>query len=89
MARSSTEAEYRSVATTAQELEGVRSLLTELGVDVPAPLTILTDYIGATFIARNPIFHLKSKHVAMDLHFVRERTEKGTLKVIHIPGIDQ
>lgn len=44
--RSSTETEYRSVATTAQELEPIRSLLMKLRVEVPNPLTILTCNIG-------------------------------------------
>lgn len=86
MARSSTEAEYRAIATTVEELEGVKSLLTELGIEVKLPLKILTDNKGASFIANNPIGHMKLKHVAMDLGFIRERTEKGSLTVEHIPG---
>lgn len=75
--------------TTAQETEAVRSLLMELRVTVPALLKILSDNLGATFVAHNPLCHLKLKHVAMDLHFVRERTENGYLAVLHIPGKDQ
>lgn len=86
LARSSTEAEYRAIATTVEELEGIKALLTELGVEVETPLKILTDNKGASFIANNPIGHMKLKHVAMDLGFIRERTDNGTLTVDHIPG---
>lgn len=80
--RSSTEAEYRAIATTVEEVEPVRTLLTELGIDVPVPLKILSDNLGATFIAQNPVCHTKLKHV-------REKVEKGSLQVEHISGIQQ
>lgn len=89
LARSSTEAEYRAVATITQEVESVRSTLQELGVQVPRPIKILTDNIGASFIAKNPIAHSKLKHVALDLHFVREKAENGEIIVIHIPSEEQ
>lgn len=89
VARSSTEAEYRAIATVTQELEVVRSMLFELMVKVPFPLKVFTDNLGASFIARNPINHIRLKLVALDLHFVRERMEKGELVVEHIPGMEQ
>lgn len=57
--RSSTEAEYRTIATTKQEIEvvSIRSSLLELGVQVPFPMKIYTNNLGASFIARNPIAH--------------------------------
>lgn len=69
---SSTEAEYRVVTTTTQEIEAIRSLLEELGITVPVLMMILSNNLGATFIAQNPIRHIKLKHVALDLHFMRE-----------------
>lgn len=89
VARSSTKAEYNAIATTTQEVEVVRTMLQELGVQVPFPLKIFTDNLGASFIARNPIAHICLKHVTLDLHFVCERTEKGELIVEHIPGTKQ
>jgi len=89
LARSSTEAEYRAVATTVEEAEGIRSLLSELDIKVPLPINILTDNRGASFIANNPICHSKMKHVAMDFHFVREKSEAGIIKVDHISGKSQ
>lgn len=89
VARSSTEAEYRVIGTTTQELEVVQSSLQKLGVPIPFPMVIFTDNLGASFIVRNPIVHIRLKHVALDLHFVRERTEKGELIVNHIPESQQ
>lgn len=73
---SSMEAEYRAIATTTQEVEAVRFTLQELGVLIPFPLVIFTDNLDASFIARNLI-----AHICLDLHFVREQTEKGEVIV--------
>lgn len=84
--RSNTEVEYRVVMTTTQEIEAVRSMLGELSMKVPTPMTILMDNLSTSFIAWNPIGHIRLKHVALDLHFVRERMESGDLIVKHIIG---
>jgi len=79
----------RAKAATVPEGEAVRQILIELGVTVTKPITVLSDNQGATFITRNPIGHSKLKHVALDLHFVREKVEKGDIVVRHIPGTEQ
>lgn len=86
LARSSTEAEYRAIATTTQEVEAVRLALVELGLEVPRPMVILSDNMGATFIAENPIGHIKLKHVVLDLYFVREKVQNEEIIVKHVPG---
>lgn len=58
VARSSTEAEYRAVANAASELCWIISLLTELGVRLPAALVIYCDNIGATHLSATPSFTL-------------------------------
>lgn len=88
LARPITEAEYWSIATTV-ELEGIKALLTELGVTVPLPIQLISDNQSTTFIANNLICHTKLKHVAMDFRFVREKTEQVSLVVKHIPGTVQ
>ena len=72
VARSSTEAEYKAVATTASEVIWLSSLLKELRVSCPSPPTIYCDNIGATYLCSNPVFHSRMKHIAIDFHFVRE-----------------
>lgn len=70
VARSSTEAEYCSVATTAAEASWVCSLLHELGIPIPTIPTIYCDNIDATYFCANPVFHSRMKHIALDYHFV-------------------
>ena len=89
IARSSTEAEYRSVANTSSELKWIMSFLHELGIQLRHPPTIYCDNVGATYLCVNPVFHSRMKHVALDYHFIRNQVRSGTLRVIHVSTRDQ
>lgn len=70
VARSSTEAEYRSAAATAAELRWIVNVLGELGLSSSALPVIYCDNVGATNLCSNPMFHSRMKHVALDYHFI-------------------
>ncbi|GKV47491.1 hypothetical protein SLEP1_g54392 [Rubroshorea leprosula] len=89
VARSSTKAEYRALAATASELIWVRNLLSELGVSVPRSPAIFCDNVSATYLSVNPVLHSRMKHIAIDLHFVRDLVDRGFLHVSHISTRDQ
>ena len=89
IARSSTEAEYRSVADTASELSWVYSLLNELHQPISHTPVIYCDNIGSTQLSSNPVFHSRMKHVSIDFHFIRERVQSGKLRVCHVASEDQ
>lgn len=88
VARSSTEAEYRSVAQAAAEVMWLINLLGELGIKPQTP-TLFCDNIGATYLCSNPVFHSRMKHIALDFHYVRQLVQMGKLKVSHISTKDQ
>lgn len=80
VARSSTEAEYRAIATAASETIWIQSLLRELSITITQP-TIYCDNIGATYLSPNPVFHSRMKHLALHYHFVREKVSSGLLQL--------
>jgi histone deacetylase 1/2 len=88
VARSSTEAEYRSMANTTAELMWIQSLLQELQVPYHTP-TLLCDNLSAVSLAHNPILHARTKHIELDIHFVREKVLAKHLNVLHVPASDQ
>ncbi|KAJ3676869.1 hypothetical protein LUZ60_002593 [Juncus effusus] len=89
VARSSTEAEYRSLAMATAELVWIQFLLRELHILLKEVPILWCDNIGATYLAINPLFHARTKHIEIDYHFVRELIELKTLQVRFISTKDQ
>ena len=73
ISRSSTEAEYRSLAIIVGELTWLTSLLEELRVTTTKIPIIWCDNLCTVQLATNPILHARTKHVELDLYFVREK----------------
>lgn len=88
-ARSSTEAEYRTIDSTTTKLLWLQQLLFELGIQLSQPPAIFTDNIGANYLCVNPVFHTRMKHLAIDYHFVRDLVAKKELQVSHVPSSHQ
>lgn len=82
-------AEYKSVANATAEIIWVQVLLSEHGVPQDRPPSLWCDNIGATYLAANPIFHARTKHVEVDYHFVRERVASNKLEVGFVSSKDQ
>ena len=89
MATSSCEAEYRAVFTTTIECFWLRRLMVaDLGVVQSSATTILTDNQSALAVARNPIFHARTKHIEVHYHYVRERLSAGEINLAYVPMQD-
>ena len=67
MALSSVEAEYMAMCQAAKEAVWLTGLLEDLGIDLRAPPVIFLDNQGALALAQNPVFHPRSKHIAIQL----------------------
>jgi histone deacetylase 1/2 len=89
VSRSSTEAEYKSVANATAEMIWVQSLLAELGVKLTQRPCLWCDNLGATYLSANPVFHARAKHIEIDFHFVRERVLRRQLEIRFISSKDQ
>jgi hypothetical protein len=89
VSRSSAEAEYRAVANGVAEAAWLRQLLAELHTPPSRSTLIYCDNVSAVYLSTNPIQHQRTKHVEIDLHFVRDRVAMGEVRVLHVPTTSQ
>lgn len=86
VARSSAEAEFRSLANGICEGIWIQRLLAELKLEGYEVVELKCDNQAAISIAKNPVHHDRTKHVEVDRHFISEKIEKGTLKLGYVPS---
>ncbi|KAK1619722.1 hypothetical protein QYE76_025239 [Lolium multiflorum] len=89
VSRSSAEAEYRAVANCVAESVWLRQLLSELHQPVKKATVVYCDNISAVYMSANPVQHQRTKHIEIDLHFVRDRVALGEARVLHVPTSSQ
>jgi hypothetical protein len=85
VSRSSAEAEYRAVANGVAEATWLQQLLQELRHPLQSATLVYCDNVSAVYLSTNPVQHQRTKHVEIDLHFVRERVAIGAVRVLHVP----
>jgi len=89
VSRSSTEAEYRSLAIVTAELFWLRMLLCELQIPLPIAPVVWCDNVSALALASNPVYHARTKHIEVDYHFVREKVLNKDISISFISIADQ
>ena len=71
MATSSCEVECKETFIATVECVWLRRLMADLGVGQSSATTIFNDSQSALAVARNPIFHARTKHIEVHYHYVR------------------
>ncbi|KAI5352184.1 hypothetical protein L3X38_005075 [Prunus dulcis] len=89
VSRSSTESEYHALSHACAETTWLCSLLHELGVSLRFPVQLFCDNLSTTYMAANPVFHARTRHIELDYHFVREKVARGSHQVCFVPSVDQ
>jgi hypothetical protein len=88
-AQSSCDAEYVAEGLAAQEICHLRNILSELHLEPPHPIPLFSDSKSAIQITNNPVFHERSKHVALKFHFSRHMQADGRMKLQFVPTTEQ
>uniref|UniRef100_A0A2N9IMS3 Reverse transcriptase Ty1/copia-type domain-containing protein n=1 Tax=Fagus sylvatica TaxID=28930 RepID=A0A2N9IMS3_FAGSY len=82
VSRSSTEAEYRSLATGAAKLAWLRQVLCDIKLFLPFAPLIWCDNTSALALASNPIFHGRTKHIELADIFTKALPSTRFLQVV-------
>ena len=77
------------MAVTTCELKWLKALLLSLGVGHTKPMQLSCDSQSTLHIAKNPVFHDRTKHIKVDCHFVREKIKSGLINPSYIRSFDQ
>ncbi|KAH9697122.1 retrovirus-related pol polyprotein from transposon RE2 [Citrus sinensis] len=89
VAKSSSESEYRALSAASSEISWLQSLFSELNITkLPTPI-LWCDNLSAGDLARNPVFHSRSKHIELDVHYIRDNVLNKELEVRYIPTEEQ
>ena len=89
MSRSSAESEYRGLVFANAEIVWMQVLLQELCVPIPAIPLLWYDNISAYHMAKNPVFHARTKHIEIDLYFIRDQVMRGKIQLHFVATEEQ
>ena len=88
VSKSSAESEYRALALVTSEVLWITYLLEELKVSLHKPPVLHCDNNNAEALASNPKYHSRTKHIELDLQFVREHIANNELFIEHVSIFD-
>nr|GFC49968.1 ribonuclease H-like domain-containing protein [Tanacetum cinerariifolium] len=83
------EAEYKGVANVVAEIAWLRNLLKELHTPLLSATLVYCDNVSAIYMITNPIQHQRTKHIEINIHFVRDMVARGQVRVLHVPSRSQ
>lgn len=62
----------------------LKGFLVELGLEKFSDTTIFNDSASAQKLAKNPVFHGRTKHIAIKHHFVREALKNNLISLEYL-----
>nr|GEW59474.1 ribonuclease H-like domain-containing protein [Tanacetum cinerariifolium] len=74
--------EYRGVTNAVAETCWLRNLLSELHTPLSTATLVYCDNVSAVYISSNPVQHQRTKHIEIDIHFVRDLVSTGRIRVL-------
>jgi len=89
VSRSSSEVEYRPLASAACELQWIMILLQELQINTSDSANLFYNNRAARHITQNPVFHKHNIHIEIKCHVVRQRLQNRLFHLVPIKGFEQ
>nr|GEY48519.1 ribonuclease H-like domain-containing protein [Tanacetum cinerariifolium] len=77
LSRSSVEVEYHDIANVVAEAAWIRNLFLELHAPLTTDTLVYYDNVSAVYLSTNLVQHQRTKHIEIDIHFVRDYVASG------------
>lgn len=71
------------------QLQWLQSLSSEIDLDHTAPSKLWNDNTSGLALTSNAVFHARTKHVEVDVHFIREKVQAKLLDVGFVSSEEQ
>ena len=84
--QSSAEVEYRGVMNVVSKSCWLRNLLLELHCPIQKATLVYCDNVSGIYLSGNLIQHQCTKHMEINIYFVRERVARAQVCVLHVPS---
>ena len=85
IAFSSAEAEYIATYATCTQAIWLTCLFEYLGMDIDLPISMHYYNLSMIAMTKNPVFHIRKKHIDIHHHFMRDLVEDGFIQFYHCP----
>jgi hypothetical protein len=89
VAQSSAEAEYLAAGLATQQSLWLRRILEDIGEKQEESLLLHCDNKSAIAMAKNPVFHSRTRHINIKHHFIRSVIEDGDVQLVFCSSQDQ
>ncbi|CAL5325451.1 unnamed protein product [Camellia sinensis] len=89
VAQSSAEAEYISASLATTQAIWLRRFLDDFGEKQGEATPIMCDNKSAIAMAKNPVYHSRTKHIAIKHHFIKEAVEDDEIQIKYWKTEDQ
>ncbi|GKB57700.1 ribonuclease H-like domain-containing protein [Tanacetum coccineum] len=78
--------EYRGVANVVAKTCWLRNLLRELRTPLSFATLVYCDNVSVVYVSSNPLQYQCTKHIEIDIYFVRDLVAYGQVRVLHVPS---
>lgn len=83
VALSTTEAEYIALTEVVKEGKWLKGVLGDFGVEQDK-VRVMCDSSSAICLSKHQLFHERSKHIDVRLHFIRDEIASGEVEVVKV-----
>jgi hypothetical protein len=83
VALSTAEAEYIAAGSCCTQILWMIQTLQDYNLCF-RKISIMCDNTSAIMISKNPVLHVRTKHIEIRHHFIRDHVEKGDIELIHV-----